>query len=91
MKLIQTNVLQDGSTKSKKLAKGEFAKKYVSIDKNGKIPAERFHGSKIVQAVENQVREVSPRKINTAGPSKSVRAEKNDLLSQYFNQKKNLK
>ena len=115
LNLIQKNLLYEkGPTKAqKKIARGDFAKRYVSVDKPGDIAPERFHGSALVQEAEASARKTNdetriqvPRGVQKPGTSGAARggsvglkykAEsetrglRNDMLSQYFNQKKSLK
>lgn len=51
--VIKKNLLYDtGNKKPEKMAKGEFAKKYATIDKNKDVAPERFHGSLLVGNAE---------------------------------------
>jgi hypothetical protein len=56
LKLIQKNLLYEKGAKTKKIQRGDFAKKYVSGDKHGDEAApERFHSSSLVNQAEAEV------------------------------------
>ena len=61
LNLIQKNLLYEkGPTKvQKKIARGDFAKRYVSVDKPGDVAPERFHGSVLVQEAEASARKTN--------------------------------
>ena len=53
MRLIQKNMNQD--KKAEKMGKGDFAKKYATIDKSKEVAPERFHGSELVGQAEAKI------------------------------------
>lgn len=94
------------------MAKGEFAKKYATIEKAKDVAPERYDQSELVNQATAEVAEVEklqPVKKSSGKPQSvggnrvnikssanlpiksSDRAEKNDLLNAYFNNKKSLK
>lgn len=53
MKLIQKNMNKD--KKAEKMGKGDFAKKYATIEKSNEVAPERFHGSELVNQAEAKI------------------------------------
>lgn len=92
LNLIQKNLLYDKGNKNKKQARGDFAKKYVSVDKTDQAP-ERYQSSQLVKEAEVHNAKIQAAKIpkpgtqgaqrgHSVGPKYSeTRAQKDDMLS----------